>query len=108
MEGRTRFLDCPAYVGSNPAARCGLPAELEAQYMIGSTGWPLECVRIRCPRGHWFNGTVESLAIPHPPAVAPVSRALVPPPHIHISHHGRAGRGYVARQGQNGETGRCG
>jgi hypothetical protein len=26
-----------------------------------STDGPLESARIRCPRGHWFNGPVESL-----------------------------------------------
>lgn len=63
-EGRARFLDCPAYLGNNPAARCGLPAEVEAQYVMRSTDGLLECAKIRCPRGHWFNGPIESLAIP--------------------------------------------
>jgi hypothetical protein len=63
-EGRARFLDCPAYLSNNPAARCGLPAEVEAQYVMRSTDGLLECARIRCPRGHWFNGPIESLAIP--------------------------------------------
>ena len=83
MEGRTRFLECPAYVGNNPAARCGLPAEIEAQYIMRSTDGLLECARIRCPRGHWFNGPIESLAIPQPPTVAAVPVGPLAPPHIH-------------------------
>jgi len=28
---------------------------------MGSTDGPLESARISCPRGHWFNGPIESL-----------------------------------------------
>jgi hypothetical protein len=55
------FLDCPEYLDPRGAVRCGLPAEVETRYVIGSTDGPLESLRIRCPRGHWFNGPVESL-----------------------------------------------
>ena len=55
------FLDCPQYLDQHGALRCGLPAEVEYGYAIGSTDGPLESARIRCPRGHWFNGPVESL-----------------------------------------------
>ncbi len=55
------FLDCPAYMDSRGEARCGLPSEVEYRYTVGSTDGPLESARIRCPRGHWFNGPVESL-----------------------------------------------
>ena len=55
--------DCPAFL-SHDAARCGLPAEVEARYTITSTDGPLESVKIRCPRGHWFNGPIESLSAP--------------------------------------------
>jgi hypothetical protein len=55
------FLDCPAYLDATGASRCGLPAEVEQRYAVTSTDGPLESVRIRCPRGHWFNGPVESM-----------------------------------------------
>ncbi len=55
------FMDCPAYLDKRGAVRCGLPAEVEYRYTAGSTDGPLEAAKIRCPRGHWFNGTVESL-----------------------------------------------
>lgn len=58
------FLDCPAYLDGEGAERCGLPAEIESRYIIGSTEGPLESARIRCPRGHWFNGPIASLAAP--------------------------------------------
>jgi len=45
------FLDCPAYLGGNGIVRCGLPAEVEARYTVRSTDGPLECAKIRCPRG---------------------------------------------------------
>jgi hypothetical protein len=55
------FLDCPAYMDKQGALRCGLPAEVEGRYTVRSTDGPLESARIRCPRGHWFNGPLESL-----------------------------------------------
>ena len=58
---RVMFLDCPAYMDQRGAARCGLPAAVEDRYTVTSTDGPLESVRIRCPRGHFFNGPLESL-----------------------------------------------
>ena len=55
------FLDCPEYLDPRGAARCGLPAEVQDRYVVRSTDGPLESLRIRCPRGHWFNGPLESL-----------------------------------------------
>ncbi len=56
------FLDCPAYMDTDGVARCGLPAHVQYRYTVSSTDGPLESVKIRCPRGHWFNGPVEFLA----------------------------------------------
>jgi hypothetical protein len=56
------FLDCPAYMHADGSLRCGLPAYVEGQYVMNSTGGPLDSVRIRCPDGHFFNGPVEVLA----------------------------------------------
>ena len=64
MRGQVMLVDCPAILGHDGAARCGLPAEVEARYTIRSTDGPLESAKIRCPRGHWFNGLIESLAAP--------------------------------------------
>jgi hypothetical protein len=61
MDADMMFLDCPAYRDRHPAARCGLPAEVEYWYTLGSTDGPLECAKIRCPAGHVFNGPLESL-----------------------------------------------
>jgi hypothetical protein len=85
MEGKTRFLDCPAHLGTGGTARCGLPAEVEARYILRSTGGPVECARIWCLRGHWFNGPIESLATPAPAAVGTESAAsvLLPPLTVH-------------------------
>jgi hypothetical protein len=55
------FLDCPEYMDQHGEARCGLPAAVEYRYTIKSTDGPLESVKIRCPRGHFFNGPLESL-----------------------------------------------
>ena len=55
------FLDCPAYMDKDGAARCGLPAAVEDRYTMQSTDGLLESVRIRCPRSHYFNGPLESL-----------------------------------------------
>jgi hypothetical protein len=64
MDADMTFLDCPAYLGQNGTTRCGLPAAVEDSYTLGSTDGNLTCVKIRCPQGHWFNGTVDSLTIP--------------------------------------------
>jgi hypothetical protein len=63
MEGQITFLDCPAYLREDGAARCGLPAEVEYRYTQRSTDGPLESAKIRCPLGHWFNGPIEFLAL---------------------------------------------
>ena len=62
------FLDCPAYLDTRGAERCGLPAEVEDRYTARSSDGPLECARIRCPRGHWFNGPMGSLILVSPQA----------------------------------------
>jgi hypothetical protein len=58
------FLDCPAYLDGGGALRCGLPAEVEDRATMRSTSGPVEILKIRCPAGHWFNGTLDSLALP--------------------------------------------
>jgi len=71
------FLDCPAYLDRHGAVRCGLPAEVEDRYTVRSSDGPMESAKIRCPRGHWFNGPIESLALPRVEArPAPAFRTL--------------------------------
>jgi hypothetical protein len=72
MEMHLTFLDCPEYMDNWGTVRCALPAEIECRYTVGSTDGPLESAKIRCPRGHWFNGTIESLTWPKEcgPAIA--------------------------------------
>ena len=55
------FLDCPACLDDEGAARCGLPAEVRCSYTMQSTGGPLDSVMIKCPSGHLFNGPIEFL-----------------------------------------------
>jgi hypothetical protein len=61
MDASVMFLDCPAYMDKTGAARCGLPAAVEYRYAVQSTDGPLESAKIRCPRGHCFNGPLEWL-----------------------------------------------
>lgn len=61
METDATFMDCPAYLDGRPQARCGLPAAVESRWTMASTDGPLPAVKIRCPRGHWFSGPVDSL-----------------------------------------------
>jgi len=61
METCLAFLDCPAYMDKSGAVRCGLPAEVECRYTVRSSDGPLESAKIRCARGHWFNGPIEFL-----------------------------------------------
>lgn len=55
------FLNCPEYLDKQGTVRCGLPAEVLCRYVVASTDGPLASAKIICPRGHWFNGPVESL-----------------------------------------------
>ena len=70
METCVTFMDCPAYMDRRGTVRCGLPAEVENRYTVRSSDGPVESVKIRCPRGHWFNGPLESLTLR---AAAPAS-----------------------------------
>ena len=66
------FLDCPAHLDEDGARRCGLPAEVRCWFTMRSSDGPVEAAMIRCPSGHWFNGTIESLTWdkipPQPPS----------------------------------------
>ena len=62
------ILDCPAWLDANGASRCRLPAEVWSRFAARSTGGPLDCAKIRCPVGHWFNGTIEFLTLAAVPA----------------------------------------
>jgi hypothetical protein len=55
------FLDCPAYLDQEGVARCGLPAEVRCRFTMRSADGPLERAMIRCPAGHHFSGSIESL-----------------------------------------------
>ena len=65
MDASVMFVDCPAYMDQTGSVRCGLPAEVQGRYVMRSTDGPLESAQIRCPRGHCFNGPVESLTLRH-------------------------------------------
>ena len=62
MNASVMFLDCPEYVDDHGTVRCGLPAAVEYRYLAESASGPVESAKIRCPRGHGFNGPVESLS----------------------------------------------
>jgi hypothetical protein len=77
MDTGMTFLDCPAMLGQHGTERCGLPAVVEYHYTIRSIEKTLDAVKIRCPRGHWFNGPVEALTLAQSPdreAVRAVAR----------------------------------
>ena len=76
MDTWTRFLDCPAYLDRHGTERCGLPAVVEDRYTVESLDGPLDSVRIRCPRGHWFNGPVDALTCQQAPAAANAAPVL--------------------------------
>ena len=68
------FVDCPAYLDQDGAARCGLPAEIRCRFTMHSTSGPVESAMIGCPAGHHFSGPIEFLT----PAPEP-GRAAAPP-----------------------------
>ena len=74
MNAVLTILDCPAYMDTHGTIRCGLPAAVEYRYTMESTDGPLESAKIRCPRGHRFNGPIESLTWDkHQEAAAPAA-----------------------------------
>jgi hypothetical protein len=68
MDTYVMFLDCPEYMDKHGTVRRGLPAEVVYHYEVASTDGLLESAKIRCPRGHWFNGPVEFLTWDKHPA----------------------------------------
>ena len=68
------FLDCPAYLDGDGALRCGLPAEVEDRVTMPATDGSVEIFKVRCPAGHWFNGSLDSLALPAPAGERPAGR----------------------------------
>jgi hypothetical protein len=76
MDSGVMFLDCPADMDKHGTARCGLPAAVEYRYMVISVDGSLESAKIRCPRGHWFNGPIEELTCEsHARAAGAMTRA---------------------------------
>jgi len=55
------FLDCPACLDQQSAARCGLPAEARSRFTTRSTDGPPDSIMISCPAGHAFSGPAASL-----------------------------------------------
>jgi hypothetical protein len=41
----TQFVACP---------ECDMPATVEWRQHVGSTGGPMEHLKVRCASGHWF------------------------------------------------------
>ena len=70
MNTEVTFIDCPAYMDRHGTARCGLPAAVEYRYSVSSAEGPLEAAKIRCPRGHWFNGPIQALIVQNCPTAA--------------------------------------
>ena len=91
------FLYGPAYLDDERTVKCGLPAEVRCRFTMRSTDGPLESAMIRCPAGHWFNGTIESLtwdsANKHNPGTAAAPS---------VAGHGRLPRTRDGRDSQGG------
>jgi hypothetical protein len=95
------FLNCPAYLDHQGAARCGLPAEVRCRFTMHSTDGPVESAMIRCPAGHCFSGAIESLTWDgkdkHDPGSAAVA-SRAGRASVQGSHDGRDGTdGFAAR-----------
>jgi hypothetical protein len=43
---------------------------VEYRYAVSSTEGPPESAKIRCPRGHWFNGPIQALTWEKHPSTA--------------------------------------
>ncbi len=57
--------------GSSGTGEWGFPMDASMMFLdLSSTDGALESARIRCPRGHWFNGPIESLTFGERPSLA--------------------------------------
>jgi hypothetical protein len=83
MNPGVMFMDCPAYMDRRGTARCGLPAAVEYRYTVSTMTGLLESAKIRCPRGHWFNGPVEALTWEKHPSASTVAATR---PAKHVAH----------------------
>ena len=45
-----------------PQPGCTLKALVLKRYVMGSTDGPIECQKIKCPIGHFFNAPISALA----------------------------------------------
>jgi hypothetical protein len=43
--------------------QCAQPAEIIDRFSLGSTDGPLEHVKLRCERGHWFTPRAEYVEV---------------------------------------------
>jgi hypothetical protein len=93
------FLDCPASLDHDSAQRCGLPAEVRCRFTMYSTDGPLESVMIRCPAGHYYNGSIESLTRDSTGNHDPGTAGPVPYP-----RRGSFQRGHDDRHGSGGSA----
>lgn len=83
MNPGVMFMDCPAYMDRRGTARCGLPAAVEYRYTVSTMTGLLESAKIRCPRGHWFNGPVEALTWEKHPSASALAATR---PAKHVAH----------------------
>jgi hypothetical protein len=101
VDDSVEFVDCPAYSDKHGTIRCGLPAEVEDRYTMTSTDGPLDSARIRCPRGHWFNGPIEVFSRASEPGLGSSRELQVLTPSLHLitysSHLDVRQREYRAR-----------
>ena len=88
------FLDCPAWLDQDSAARCGLPAEVSCRFTMHSTDGPVESAAIRCPAGHYFCGPIQALTCDstdtHDPGPA-TATSRAGRDSVQCSHEGRDG-----------------
>jgi hypothetical protein len=57
---------------------------VEERYTMTSTDGPLDSARIRCPRGHWFNGPVEALSRASDPGLGSSRKLKVLTPSLRL------------------------
>jgi hypothetical protein len=82
MDSYLMFLNCPANMDNNGAARCELPAEVHYRYTMNSTDGPLESAKISCPRRHHFNAPIDYLTLPEQPTATTASASPPPAPTV--------------------------
>jgi hypothetical protein len=61
MHAESTLLECLALLDEEQHITCALPAEVEYRHVVSSTAGPVDLVKVRCLRRHWFLAPIDTM-----------------------------------------------